>query len=145
MNKKIAIGLATLGILLVVSGVFTDKKINLDYKELGIISEEKLAVTDGKKFGYYDLKSNSVNLSYDFPQDTDIVPLKYKDGHAPYIKNKKYGLIDSKGNISLAASFDKLEILNSNLVLTLKNNKYSISEIYSAKEIVANIDNDTIF
>ena len=144
MNKKIAIGLAAIGIILVVSGVFTGKKINLDYEELGVISEDKLAVTNGKKFGYYDLKSNSVNLSYDFPQDTDIVPLKYKDGHAPYIKNKKYGLIDSKGNISLAASFDKLEILNSDLVLTLKNKKYSITEIDSAKEIVANIDNVTI-
>lgn len=140
MNKKITVILAIIGIVLVMFGIFAGKSIDLDYKEIGNINENKLAVTDGKKFGYYDIKKNTVKLIYDFPEDTDIITLKYKDGYAPYIENKKYGLIDGEGKVIVVASFDKVEILDSNLVKTLKNKKYSIMKISNSKEIMSGFD-----
>jgi len=129
--------------------------IILDYKYIGNISENSIVVSDGKKYGYYDLENDKLitNLKYDLPSllinsDLNLNDLMYKDGLAPITKEDLYGLIDKEGKIVIKPTYETLEVINKNLILVFKNSKYyfidsSENKLFNLSyEIIENINNN---
>ena len=132
--KKVALILFLLSFLLILCGIYFSLVFSKDisYPYIGVVSENMLAVSDGDKYGYYDLEENHVLLDYPVisqmkgEEGLDLSSLQYVDGVAPYTKKEKFGLIDSSGKVLLNANFDFINIYNKEHIIVFDNSGYYI-------------------
>lgn len=144
--KKLSFILSFLGLLLVLFGIYLlyfrprfPKDISYPY--IGNINENMLVVSDGNKFGYYNLKNNHILLEYPIisqmknEEKIDLSFLQYRDGLAPYTNKTKFGIIDSMGNIVLKAKYDSVNIFSEDCIFVLKDSKYYIIDSNEKEQI----------
>ena len=157
--KKVALILFLLSFLLILCGIYFSLVFSKDisYPYIGVVSENMLAVSDGDKYGYYDLEENHVLLDYPVisqmkgEEELDLSSLQYVDGVAPYTKKEKFGLIDSSGKVLLNANFDFINIYNKEHIIVFDNSGYYIINYKNEKQIdgvfdeVVRIDDTSLF
>ena len=157
--KKVALILFLLSFLLILCGIYFSLVFSKDisYPYIGVVSENMLAVSDGDKYGYYDLEENHVLLDYPVisqmkgEEGLDLSSLQYVDGVAPYTKKEKFGLIDSSGKVLLNANFDFINIYNKEHIIVFDNSGYYIINYKNEKQIdgvfdeVVRIDDTSLF
>lgn len=157
--KKVALILFLVSFLLILCGIYfsLDFSKNIFYPYIGTVSENMLAVSDGDKYGYYDLEENRVLLDYPVisqmkgEEGLDLSSLQYVDGVAPYTKKEKFGLIDSSGKVLLNANFDSINIYNKEHIIVFDNSGYYIINYKNEKQIdgvfneVVRIDGTSLF
>ena len=161
--RKVSLGLGVVGVLLLLCGgyfiysLFQSTDIVIQYQYIGNISENMLAVSDGKKFGYYDLEKKRLLLEYPVisqmkvDDNIDFSTFQYTDGVAPYTEGDKVGLIDSSGNVILDAQFDSLDVYSRNCIVVFQNYRYYLINDKNKKNIddeyedVVQIENSPLF
>lgn len=157
--KKVALILFLLSFLLILCGIYFSLVFSKDisYPYIGVVSENMLAVSDGDKYGYYDLEENHVLLDYPVisqmkgEEGLDLSSLQYVDGVAPYTKKEKFGLIDSSGKVLLNANFDFINVYNKEHIIVFDNSGYYIINYKNEKQIdgvfdeVVRIDDTSLF
>lgn len=157
--KKVVLILFLLSFLLILCGIYFSLDFSKDifYPYIGIVSENMLAVSDGDKYGYYDLEKKQVLLDYPVisqmkgEEGLDLSSLQYVDGVAPYTKKEKFGLIDSSGKVLLNANFDFINIYNKEHITVFDNSGYYIINYKNEKQIdgvfdeVLRIDDTSLF
>lgn len=129
-NRKLFILLGISIICLVIGIVlFIKDRDTLPYKYIGNINDGILVVSDGKKYGYYDVnnKKLKIKLKYDLPsfikdsENIDITPLNYKNGYIPIVnKEDLYGLIDINENKIINTMYSSIKTYDENLILISK-------------------------
>ena len=157
--KKVALILFLLSFLLILCGIYFSLVFSKDisYPYIGVVSENMLAVSDGDKYGYYDLEEKQVLLDYPVisqmkgEEGLDLSSLQYVDGVAPYTKKEKFGLIDSSGKVLLNANFDFINVYNKEHIIVFDNSGYYIINYKNEKQIdgvfdeVVRIDDTSLF
>ena len=157
--KKVALILFLLSFLLILCGIYFSLVFSKDisYPYIGVVSENMLAVSDGDKYGYYDLEEKQVLLDYPVisqmkgEEGLDLFSLQYVDGVAPYTKKEKFGLIDSSGKVLLNANFDFINVYNKEHIIVFDNSGYYIINYKNEKQIdgvfneVVRIDDTSLF
>lgn len=157
--KKVALILFLLSFLLILCGIYFSLFFSKDisYPYIGVVSENMLVVSDGDKYGYYDLEEKQVLLDYPVisqmkgEEGLDLSSLQYVDGVAPYTKKEKFGLIDSSGKVLLNANFDFINVYNKEHIIVFDNSGYYIINYKNEKQIdgvfdeVVRIDDTSLF
>lgn len=162
--KKISIICGALGMLLLACGVYfvyhlyyKPVDVILNYPYVGDVSNDMVVVSDGDKFGYYNLKWDTVQLSYSvIPQmkkddEIDLSSFVFRDGVAPFTEKNKIGLMDVFNNIILKAQFDYLDVYNRDCIIVFYNHQYRLindkNQNILADEFdsVTQIDNSALF
>lgn len=146
-QSKKAFCLVAVGLILLLFGLVlhafnqhsSNTDIVLNYKQVGIPSENKIAVSNGKKFGYYNMSTKRVKINYPIldsmkvDNQIDLNNFIYTDNYAPYTEKGKLGIIDQNNNIIMKAQYDKLQIVNKNTVIVAKKDSYNIVDTKNKK------------
>ena len=162
--RKVLICISFFGVLLLLCGGYfiyslyaKSGDIFLEYPYIGNVSEDMIVVSDGDKFGYYDLEKRKVRLQYPVisqmkvEDDIDFSTYQYTDGVAPYTEGEKLGLIDSSGNVVLDAQFDSLDVYSRDCIVVFQDHRYYLINDKNKKNIddeyedVVQIDDSPLF
>lgn len=158
MSKKTQIVIFSVIILIVGIGFFyaVGKDTGVLLKQTVLNSEyvslvgDNLLVSNGKKFGYYDLDGNKkIDLKYSFEQESYSRSLDSKDDLFVITENNVlYGVINSKGKEIIPKEYIAIRIISSKCFLVQSedllwsvidnNNKVIIDNKYKNFDIIKN-------
>lgn len=142
MKKKYLIFLLIILILLLIitSGLYftfkitsNEKSTSLSYPYIGTPQNNYIVVSDGKNFGYFNLKTSKLLNGLNYPiTDTikqnemiDLSPFTFIDGLAPITNDRGFiGLINTKGKIIIEPNYEDIKVLQKDLILVYKNGQY---------------------
>ena len=137
---------ATILTIIKINSILKENNINnnitLNYPYIGNPHEDYISISDGKKIGYINLKTNTIinnKLNYYLPQNEnntniDLEQFYFTDQIAPIVnKNNKYGIIDTNGNEIIKPQYDFLKIINNELIIVNKNHSYSLIDSTNKK------------
>lgn len=165
-NRKAMITiLVILGTFLLVAAIvyyaiINDGAIKLSYKYIGIPSNNYIAVSDGKKYGYVTDNGEEVTkLKYDIidsmwidDNTLNLEKFKFVDGLAQFNDGIYYGLLNEKGEEILDANYTSIEVINKNLIIVSDGNSfyfinYNGNRLFNVEfEMITSFDNqDEIF
>ena len=112
---------------------YTNNNMVIPYSNVGIPQNNYIAVSDGKKYGYFNLTTSKLidELKYPIidtmkPDDTiNLSEFVFIDGLAPITNERGYlGLINTDGKIIIQPKYSTIKVLSKDLILVYENGNY---------------------
>lgn len=160
MNNKKLIGIivAAIGLVLIVVGCILTPNNNKvkktpEIKEFTINGEfvtkmgDSLLVSDGEKYGYYDINGKKVlDLKYAFDWDNYFERIDAKDGMFVVTDNGvEYGIVDASEKVIISNSYSAIKIISKNCFLVRDDNlSWSVVDAKNKKIIDKTYDSVTV-
>ena len=112
---------------------YTNNNMVIPYSNVGIPQNNYIAVSDGKKYGYFNLTTSKLIDELKYPvidtiksDDTiDLSEFVFIDGLAPITNDQGYlGLINTDGKIIIQPKYTTIKVFSKDFILVYENGSY---------------------